>query len=107
MFNATLSYDILDRHFGKSWSLHANLGASVSDMFHDALKNRDPIADGLITDESPGLANVFNIQNLSNSDRTVCNQRLETRAYRIVRGRPDHEVPEGLQHIPDLLPHEH
>lgn len=38
------------------------------------MKNRGPIADGKITDEDPGLTNVFNIQNLSNSPKT---QRLQ------------------------------
>ena len=47
-----------------------NLGASISDMFYDAMKNRGPIADGKITDEKAGLANIFNTQNLSNSPKT-------------------------------------
>ena len=60
----------INKRFGDDWTLQANIGASISDMSYDALKNRGPIADGLITDEKPGLANVFNVQNLSNSAKT-------------------------------------
>ena len=61
----------IDKRFGDDWSLQVNLGTSISDMYFDAMKNRGPIADGFITDEKPGLANVFNIQNLSNSKKTT------------------------------------
>ncbi len=61
----------IDKRFGEHWSLTANLGASLLDMSHDDILNRGPIADGQITDEKPGLANVFNIQNLSNSAKTT------------------------------------
>ena len=61
----------INKRFGDDWSLQANIGASISDMNYYALKNRGPIADGLITDEKPGLANVFNVQNLSNSKKTT------------------------------------
>lgn len=61
----------INKRFGDDWSFQANIGASISDMSYDALKNRGPIADGLITDEKPGLANVFNVQNLSNSPKTT------------------------------------
>ena len=61
----------INNRFGDDWSFQANIGASISDMSYDALKNRGPIADGLITDEKPGLANVFNVQNLSNSPKTT------------------------------------
>ena len=64
----------INKRFGDDWSFQANIGASISDMSYDAMKNRGPIADGLITDEKPGLANVFNIQNLSNSPKT---QRMQ------------------------------
>ena len=60
----------INKRFGDDWTLQANIGASISDMSYDALKNRGPIADGQITDEKPGLANVFNVQNLSNSAKT-------------------------------------
>ena len=60
----------INKRFGDDWTLQANIGASISDMSYDALKNRGPIADGVITDEKPGLANVFNVQNLSNSPKT-------------------------------------
>ena len=65
----------INKTFGDDWSLQANLGASFSDMKNDALKNRGPIADGKISDEDPGLTNVFNVQNLSNSRST---QRLQS-----------------------------
>ena len=39
-------------------------------MRYDAFKNRGPIADGEMSEEKPGLANVFNVQNLSNSQKT-------------------------------------
>ena len=48
----------INKRFGDDWSFQANIGASISDMSYDAMKNRGPIADGLITDEKPGLANV-------------------------------------------------
>ena len=65
----------INKTFGDDWSLHANIGASFSDMKNDALKNRGPIADGKISDEDPGLTNVFNVQNLSNSRAT---ERLQS-----------------------------
>ena len=61
----------IDKRFNDDWTLQVNLGTSISDMYFDAMKNRGPIADGFITDEKPGLANVFNIQNLSNSKKTT------------------------------------
>lgn len=60
----------INKTFGTDWSLQANIGASLSDMKSDAMKVRGPIADGLISDEKAGLANVFNIQNLSNTAKT-------------------------------------
>lgn len=60
-----------DKRWGDDWSLMASIGASLSDMSNDAMQNRGPIADGVITDEKPGLANVFNVQNLSNSTKTT------------------------------------
>ena len=62
----------ISKTFG-DWSLQANIGASFSDMKNDALKIRGPIADGT-SGEKQGLANVFNIQNLSNSTKTVRKQ---------------------------------
>ncbi len=64
----------INKTFGDDWSLQANIGASLSDMRSDANKVRGPIRDGIITDEKPTLANVFNIQNLSN---TAITQRLQ------------------------------
>ena len=60
----------INKSFGDDWSLQANVGASISDMRYDAMKNRGPIPDGEVTDEKPMLANVFNIQNLSNTSKT-------------------------------------
>lgn len=60
----------INKRFGDDWTFQANIGASISDMYYNAVKNRGPIADGIITDEKPGLANVFNIQNLSYSSKT-------------------------------------
>ena len=60
----------INKSFGENWSLQANVGASISDMRYDAMKNRGPIPDGEVTDEKPMLANVFNIQNLSNTSKT-------------------------------------
>ena len=60
----------INKTFGDDWSLQANVGASISDMRYDAMKNRGPIPDGVVTDEKPMLANVFNIQNLSNTSKT-------------------------------------
>ena len=61
----------INKRFNDDWTFQANLGASISDMFYDVTKNRGPIADGLFSDEKAGLANVFNIQNLSNSPKTT------------------------------------
>ena len=60
----------INKTFGEDWSLQANAGASISDMRYDAMKVRGPIPDGEITDETPLLANVFNVQNLSNTSKT-------------------------------------
>lgn len=61
----------VNKRFGEHWTFQANIGASISDMYYDAMTNRGPIADGKISDEKPGLANVFNVQNLSNSTKTT------------------------------------
>ena len=62
----------INKTFGEDWSLQANAGASISDMRYNAMKVCGPIADGsdAFEGEQPGLANVFNIQNLSNSSKT-------------------------------------
>ncbi len=65
----------INKTFGEDWSLQANIGASISDMRSDATKTRGPIRDGVITDEKPSLANVFNVQNLSN---TAITERLQS-----------------------------
>ncbi len=61
----------INKRFSDDWTFQANLGASISDMFNDVMKNRGPIADGLFSNEKAGLANVFNVQNLSNSPKTT------------------------------------
>lgn len=61
----------VNKRFGDDWGLQVNLGSSISDMYYDALKNRGPIADGEMSEERAGLANVFNVQNLSNSTKTT------------------------------------
>jgi len=63
----------INKTFGDDWSLQANIGGSFSDMKNDALKIRGPISDGA-SDEKPGLANVFNVQNLSNTTKTTRKQ---------------------------------
>ena len=60
----------IDKRFNEDWTLQANIGASITDMRYDAFKNSGPIADGEMSEEKPGLANVFNVQNLSNSQKT-------------------------------------
>ena len=49
------------------WSLQATAGASFTDMRSDLLQVRGPISDGSIAGEKAGLANVFNVMNLSQS----------------------------------------
>ena len=61
----------INKRFDDNWTFQANLGASISDMYYDAMKNRGPIADGEMSDEKAGLANVFNTQNISNSPKTT------------------------------------
>lgn len=61
----------INKRFGQDWNLQVNLGTSISDMYYDALKNRGPIADGQMSAERAGIANVFNVQNLSNSTKTT------------------------------------
>ncbi len=63
----------INKTFGDDWSLQANIGGSFSDMKNEAMKIRGPISDGT-SGEKQGLANVFNLQNLSNSTKTT---RLE------------------------------
>lgn len=57
----------INKTFGEDWSLQANIGTSFTDMRSDVLEIRGPIADGTsaFEGETPGLANEFNIQNLS------------------------------------------
>lgn len=59
----------INKSFGESWTLQANLGGSFSDIRSDAMKVRGPIADGsdAFGDEKPGLTNYFAIQHLSAS----------------------------------------
>lgn len=51
-----------------NWSLHANVGASISDMRSDAFSLRGPIADGEVDPtESKNIPNVFNVFAISQS----------------------------------------
>lgn len=63
----------INKTWGEDWSLTANLGTSFSDIRYDALEVSGPIADETFVGETPGLANVFNVQNLS----TVNSKRLQ------------------------------
>lgn len=50
------------------WSLHGNIGASISDMRADSFLLRGPIADGNVDpSESANIPNVFNVFALSQS----------------------------------------
>ena len=50
------------------WSLHGNLGASISDLRYDLFSLRGPIADGIVDpSESKNIPNVFNVFALSQS----------------------------------------
>lgn len=60
----------ISKSFGTDWTLNANIGASISDMRQDNLQVSGPIADETFTNETPGLANVFNVQNLSTTQTT-------------------------------------
>lgn len=51
----------------KDWSLHANIGASITDMRSDLFSNRGPIADGSVEGEATNVPNVFNVFALSQS----------------------------------------
>ena len=51
----------------KNWSLHANAGASITDMSYDMFSVRGPIADGSVEGEATNLPNVFNVFTLSQS----------------------------------------
>ena len=55
----------INKSFGENWNLSANIGTSFMDMRSDGLEVRGPIADENFEGETPGLANVFNVQNLS------------------------------------------
>lgn len=51
-----------------NWSIHANVGASISDMRSDAFSLRGPIADGEVDpSESKNIPNVFNVFAISQS----------------------------------------
>lgn len=50
------------------WSLHANLGASISDMRYDLMRISGPIADGMVDPSEPtNVPNVFMVSALSQS----------------------------------------
>ena len=59
----------VNKMFGETISLQANVGGSFSDIRSDAMKVRGPIADGTdsFKGETVGLTNFFAIQNLSPS----------------------------------------
>lgn len=68
--NKQLYGDVLvniNKYFGDSWSLQANVGASLSDMRQDANRTAGPIPDGIISSEKALLPNFFAVQNLSNT----------------------------------------
>ncbi len=50
-----------------NWSLHANVGTSISDMAYDMFSIRGPIADGSVEGEPVNLPNVFNVFTISQS----------------------------------------
>ena len=64
------------------WSLQATAGASFTDMRSDMMQIRGPISDGSIEGEKAGLANVFNVMNLSQSmtSRTQSGWREQTQS---------------------------
>lgn len=57
----------INKTFAEVFTLQANIGTSFSDSRYDDLLVEGPIADGSTTfgEERPGLANEFNVQNLS------------------------------------------
>lgn len=58
----------INKTFGKDWSLHANIGASITDMRYDDFQMRGPIADGIVDpSEAANIPNVFNVFALSQS----------------------------------------
>ncbi len=60
----------INKTFGENWSLNANIGATLSDMRQDGTEVAGPIADESFVGETPGLANVFNVQNISATKST-------------------------------------
>ena len=57
-----------------NWSLHANAGASITDMRSDLLEIKGPISDGIVDpSEAPNAPNIFNVFALSKS-KTVKKQ---------------------------------
>lgn len=52
----------------EKFSVHANLGASITDLKFDQVMLRGPIADGIVDpSETPNIPNVFNLYALSQS----------------------------------------
>ncbi len=51
----------------ENWSLHANLGASITDMRYDLMSLRGPIADENTDPGNTNIPNVFNVFSLSQS----------------------------------------
>lgn len=51
----------IDKRFNEDFSLQANIGASITDLQQDELKNRGPIS------EKNGLANFFTVSHLDNT----------------------------------------
>lgn len=55
----------INKSFGDDWTLHANIGASFTDMRLRATKVRGPIRDGDNGDTTTGIPNEFNLAQLS------------------------------------------
>ena len=72
----------IHKNFGDNWSLQANLGASLSDIHYEDMGIVGPIRDGSIEGETTGVANGFNIYNLSNkaTEKTETIWREQTRS---------------------------
>ena len=56
----------INKRFGNDWSLFATLGVSLTDLNYSDTGMRSPLRDGSIEGETTGVANVFNLSNMSN-----------------------------------------
>jgi len=58
----------INKSFGEDWTLHANVGASITDIRNDGYGISGPIADGIVdSSESTNVPNIFNVYALSQS----------------------------------------